>query len=57
MEATSLVEPRWLLFMPSLYGFAIYDSYSNAAEYNKLFDLEQSRYISHHILPSSDLGV
>ncbi|MDD3653477.1 MAG: hypothetical protein PHO01_04730 [Desulfotomaculaceae bacterium] len=44
-HAVALLDPQWLLFFPSLYGFAIYDAYMNTVEYNKLFDMEQSRFI------------
>lgn len=44
-QATAVLDPQWLLFIPSLYGFAIYDSYVNTIEYNRLFDMEQSRFI------------
>lgn len=43
--AKSIVDPQWLLFIPSLYGFAIYDSYVNTVEYNKLFEKEQARFL------------
>jgi hypothetical protein len=39
-EATSVLKPEWLLFIPSHYGFAIYDSYINTVENNKLFEKE-----------------
>lgn len=44
-QATAVVDPQWLLFFPSLYGFSIYDSYVNTLEYNRLFGMEQSRFI------------
>ncbi|MDE5413529.1 hypothetical protein [Alkalihalobacterium chitinilyticum] len=43
--ATAILNPQWALFMPSLYGFAIYESYSLAVEYNKLYKMEQSEYL------------
>lgn len=43
--ATAVLDPEWLMFLPSLYGFAIYDSYTNTVEYNKLFEMEQARYL------------
>jgi len=43
--AINIVDPQWLLFMPSLYGFTIYDAYVNTVEYNKLFGLEQARFL------------
>ncbi len=44
-ESTSVLNPEWLLFLPSLYGFAVYDAYVNTVENNKLFDSEQKRYL------------
>ncbi|MGD6873672.1 hypothetical protein ACQCU1_15955 [Sutcliffiella horikoshii] len=40
-KATSVIDPEWLLFFPSLYGFAIFDAYINTVENNKLYDKEQ----------------
>lgn len=47
-QATSKLDPEWLLFFPSLYGFAIYDSYSNTVENNKLYEKEQRTYLKEH---------
>lgn len=44
-EATSVLKPEWLLFLPSHYGFALYDSYVNTVENNKLFDKELREYL------------
>jgi TM2 domain-containing membrane protein YozV len=44
-KATSLLNPQWLIYLPSIYGFSAYDAYVNAVEYNKLFEREQSRYL------------
>ncbi|MFJ8265964.1 hypothetical protein [Peribacillus asahii] len=44
-EAKAVLDPQWLLYLPSIYGFAAYDAYVNAVEYNKLFEREQSRYL------------
>lgn len=43
-KATSVVNPDWLLFFPSLYGFAVFDAYINTVENNKLYDKEQRAY-------------
>ncbi len=45
-QATASANPQWLLFMPSLYGFAIYDSYANASEQNKLLARELLEYLT-----------
>jgi TM2 domain-containing membrane protein YozV len=42
--ATTVLEPEWLLFFPSLYGFSIFDAYINTVENNKLYDKEQRKY-------------
>lgn len=44
-EATSVINPEWFLFFPSLYGFSVYDSYINTVENNKLFDQEQRLFL------------
>jgi len=43
--ATAISDPQWLLFMPSLYLFVIYDAYSLTVEFNKLFEIEQSKFL------------
>lgn len=40
-ESNSLLHPHWLLFMPSVMGGAIYNSYRTTLEHNHLFRLEQ----------------
>lgn len=44
-QSTSVLDAQWLLFLPSIYGFAIYDSYINTVENNKLFEKEQRKYL------------
>ncbi|WP_449622445.1 hypothetical protein [Robertmurraya sp. Marseille-Q9965] len=44
-QATAVLDIQWLLFMPSHYGFAVYDSYVNTVENNKLFESEQRKYL------------
>jgi hypothetical protein len=43
--ATSVLDPQWLLHTPSIYGFAMYDTYSKAVENNRLFEIEQARFL------------
>jgi len=43
--ATGILDPQWLMFIPSLYGFAVHDSYVNTVEYNILFEQEQARFL------------
>lgn len=44
-RAVSVLDPEWLLFLPSLYVFSIYDSYVNAVEYNKLFEADLIHFL------------
>jgi len=46
--ATQVLDPQWLMYMPSMWGFAIYDSYVNTVENNKLFNSEQRNYLLTH---------
>jgi TM2 domain-containing membrane protein YozV len=54
-RSASVVKMGWLLFLPSIYGFAVYDAYVNTVEYNKLFDREQVRFLEsqyqHRLFP------
>lgn len=43
--AIAIADPQWLIFMPSIYTFSIYDAYANATEYNQLFEQEQARFL------------
>ncbi|MED4205017.1 hypothetical protein [Neobacillus mesonae] len=45
-EATSVLNPEWLLFIPSHYGFAVYDSYMNTVENNKLFEKDLRNHLT-----------
>jgi hypothetical protein len=44
-QATSVLNGEWFLFLPSIYGFATYDSYVNTVENNKLYEDEQLNYL------------
>lgn len=44
--ARSVLDFEWLLFLPSIYGLASYDAYVLIKELNKLFKVEQSRFLS-----------
>lgn len=44
-QATSVLVEEWMIFLPSVYGFAIYDAYVNTVENNKLFELELRTYL------------
>ncbi|TVY08803.1 hypothetical protein [Paenibacillus cremeus] len=44
-HATEVLDKQWLLYMPSMWGFAVFDSYMNTVENNKLFDSEQKTHL------------
>src|SRR5699024_740223 len=44
-QATSVLKGEYLLMLPSIYGFAVYDAYVNTVENNKLFEREQRRFL------------
>ncbi|MBS4218411.1 hypothetical protein KHA96_08820 [Bacillus sp. FJAT-49711] len=44
-ESTTVLNEEWLLFFPSIYGFAAFDSYINAVENNKLYEMEQRKFL------------
>ena len=44
-QAKQIVSPQWLLNIPSMYFYGIYDAYINAVESNKLFDWEQGKFL------------
>ncbi|MCJ7843477.1 hypothetical protein MUB24_21890 [Lederbergia sp. NSJ-179] len=43
--ATSVLKAEWLLFLPSVYGFSMYDAYLNTVENNKLFNRDQRSFL------------
>ncbi|MBP1948650.1 hypothetical protein [Virgibacillus litoralis] len=43
--AKAILNPQWLMFLPSVYFFSIYDAYVNTVENNKLFDSEQRTFL------------
>ncbi|GGH77109.1 hypothetical protein [Pullulanibacillus pueri] len=44
-QATHLLDMEWLLYMPSLYCFSIYDSHYRAIELNKMYEAEQAHFL------------
>lgn len=44
-DANAVLSREWLLFLPSVYFFSIYDAYVNTVENNKLFDNEQNNFL------------
>lgn len=45
-QAVAVADPQWLLFLPSIYCFSVYDAYSSTVELNKLFDTEQREFLA-----------
>lgn len=43
-QAKAVIDPEWFLYLPSIYGFAVYDAYVNTVEYNRLFKKEQAAF-------------
>lgn len=44
-QAIAVADPQWLIFMPSIYGYAVYEAYSSTVEMNKIFDIELGEYL------------
>lgn len=44
-EAASVLNPQWLLFLPSIFVFSVYTSYVDAVEINKLVQAEKNYYL------------
>ncbi len=45
-QVSSVLDKQWFLYIPSIYGFSIYDAYMNTVEHNKLFAREQKNYLT-----------
>ncbi|MFD1413369.1 hypothetical protein [Oceanobacillus jeddahense] len=44
-QSTAVLREEFLLMLPSIYGFSIYDAYVNTVENNKLFEKEQRQFL------------
>ena len=44
-QATAILDPQWLLFLPSIYLYGAHEAYSSAIELNKIFDVEQREFL------------
>lgn len=44
-QSTAVLRAEFLLMLPSIYGFSIYDAYVNTVENNKLFEKEQRKFL------------
>lgn len=45
-SAALAVDPQWLMNIPSVYFFAMYDAYTNTVENNKLFENELDQFLN-----------
>ncbi|WP_433942972.1 hypothetical protein [Paenibacillus sp. SN-8-1] len=45
LQSKTVLVPQWFLYFPSVYFFAIYDSYTYTIQTNKLYILEQRNYL------------
>lgn len=45
VQAKQVLVMQWLLYLPSIYFFILYDAYATSIEYNILFEKEMSRYL------------
>jgi TM2 domain-containing membrane protein YozV len=50
--AKEVINYQWLLFAPSLYGYAAYASFAAVVEVNKYVDAEQARYLKQNYMSS-----
>jgi len=44
-ESILIIDPHWLLFMPSVIGAATYHASITTIEHNRLFRLEQHQFL------------
>ncbi|WP_276354353.1 hypothetical protein [Cohnella caldifontis] len=50
--ASAVVDPQWLMYVPSFYFFTIYDAYTTSVENNKLFVDEQRNFLLRNYQPA-----
>ncbi|KAA0548406.1 hypothetical protein FZW96_07475 [Bacillus sp. BGMRC 2118] len=44
-RAKEVMNIQWLMYLPSIYIFILYDAYTSAVEYNKLFEKEMTTFL------------
>lgn len=44
-QATAVIAPEWFLFLVPIYTFSAFDCYVNTVKYNRLFEMEQTRFL------------
>lgn len=52
-QATSILHPQWMLFLPSMYGYAVYSAYAQCESHNKLMEKQQSHFLQEEYQNSS----
>ncbi|MBC9786274.1 hypothetical protein H1S01_17590 [Heliobacterium chlorum] len=56
--AKAVVDIEYLVYMPSILGFALYDVYVNTVEYNRLYEKEQAKFLEREYQhPNFDMPV
>lgn len=54
--AAGVMVPHWLLFLPSLYGYAMFEAYHSTQAINSLNAKEQASYLEEHYLKKREEG-
>jgi hypothetical protein len=54
-EATAVLKPQWLLYMPSIIGGSVYYAYITALEHNRLYRREQRQFLAERYPNSGDI--
>lgn len=44
-QAAAVIQPEWMMFLPSIYLFAVHEAYFLTVEYNKAYKTEQARFL------------
>jgi TM2 domain-containing membrane protein YozV len=44
-KSTEMLNIQWLMYLPSIYFFTIFDAYTSTVEANKLFEIEQRDFL------------
>jgi len=44
-HSKQIIDMQWMMYLPSIFFFVVYDSYANVVELNKLFEKEQAYFL------------
>lgn len=44
-QAKAIIDPQWVLYLPSIYCFTMYNTYVMSVENNKLYEMCQARFL------------